>query len=172
MQVSVEAALRVVFQPQAIFRVRPVARCTASMPGTPVLCDEFAGISLPVNAQSSAPMILLVQFTKPSGIPFPVLTYGRHFWHSKTICRRCLVAFMHLLLMVMPVCLRTSGDTKRLHLCINYKALRVLDWACRRAHRGCSGNGLQPRRPPAGERQRGHHPEVLGPGHSDAPQNM
>ena len=32
-QVSVEAALRVVFQPQAIFRVRPVARCTASMPG-------------------------------------------------------------------------------------------------------------------------------------------
>uniref|UniRef100_A0A7S0RZ28 NLE domain-containing protein n=1 Tax=Chlamydomonas leiostraca TaxID=1034604 RepID=A0A7S0RZ28_9CHLO len=30
---SVEAVLRVVYQPQAVFRVRPVARCTASMPG-------------------------------------------------------------------------------------------------------------------------------------------
>ena len=33
MQVSVEAALRIVYQPQAIFRVRPVSRCTSSMPG-------------------------------------------------------------------------------------------------------------------------------------------
>ena len=33
LQVSVEAALRIVYQPQAIFRVRPVSRCTASMPG-------------------------------------------------------------------------------------------------------------------------------------------
>ncbi|KAK9812657.1 hypothetical protein WJX72_001417 [[Myrmecia] bisecta] len=31
--VSVETALRIVYQPQAIFRVRPVTRCTASMPG-------------------------------------------------------------------------------------------------------------------------------------------
>jgi len=31
--VSVEKALKVVYQPQAVFRVRPVARCTASMPG-------------------------------------------------------------------------------------------------------------------------------------------
>ena len=30
---SVEKALRVVYTPQAVFRVRPVARCTASMPG-------------------------------------------------------------------------------------------------------------------------------------------
>lgn len=33
MQVSVETALFIVYQPQAIFRVRPVSRCTASMPG-------------------------------------------------------------------------------------------------------------------------------------------
>ncbi|KAK9866803.1 hypothetical protein WJX84_003658 [Apatococcus fuscideae] len=32
-QVSIEAALRVVYRPQALFRVRPVTRCTASMPG-------------------------------------------------------------------------------------------------------------------------------------------
>eukprot|EP00882_Tetradesmus_deserticola_P033717 GHRQ01038539.1.p1 GENE.GHRQ01038539.1~~GHRQ01038539.1.p1 ORF type:complete len:163 (+),score=40.14 GHRQ01038539.1:284-772(+) len=32
-QVSVEQSLRVVYMPQAVFRVRPVARCTASMPG-------------------------------------------------------------------------------------------------------------------------------------------
>jgi len=32
-QVSVESALRIVYQPQAVFRVRPIARCTASMPG-------------------------------------------------------------------------------------------------------------------------------------------
>ena len=42
-QVSVEAALRVVFQPQAIFRVRPVARCTASMPGAPILPQRCQG---------------------------------------------------------------------------------------------------------------------------------
>ncbi|KAG2486351.1 hypothetical protein HYH03_014932 [Edaphochlamys debaryana] len=30
---SVERALRVVYQPQAVFRIRPVARCTSSMPG-------------------------------------------------------------------------------------------------------------------------------------------
>lgn len=30
---SVETALSIVYQPQAIFRVRPVARCSASMPG-------------------------------------------------------------------------------------------------------------------------------------------
>ena len=28
-----ETALKIVFQPQAVFRVRPVARCTASLPG-------------------------------------------------------------------------------------------------------------------------------------------
>lgn len=33
LQVSVESVLKVVFQPQAVFRVRPVARCTASMQG-------------------------------------------------------------------------------------------------------------------------------------------
>ena len=33
LQVSVEAALHIVYQPQAVFRVRPVSRCTASMPG-------------------------------------------------------------------------------------------------------------------------------------------
>lgn len=33
LQVSVESALRVVYQPQAVFRVRAVTRCTASMPG-------------------------------------------------------------------------------------------------------------------------------------------
>lgn len=32
-EVSVEKALRIVYQPQAVFRVRPVARCTASMSG-------------------------------------------------------------------------------------------------------------------------------------------
>jgi hypothetical protein len=32
-QVSVEQSLRIVYMPQAVFRVRPVARCTASMPG-------------------------------------------------------------------------------------------------------------------------------------------
>lgn len=31
--VSVETALRVVYQPQAVFRVRPVARCSGSIPG-------------------------------------------------------------------------------------------------------------------------------------------
>lgn len=33
LQVSVESVLRVVYQPQAVFRVRAVTRCTASMPG-------------------------------------------------------------------------------------------------------------------------------------------
>ncbi|GLC40463.1 hypothetical protein PLESTB_001572700 [Pleodorina starrii] len=32
-KISVEKALRIVYQPQAVFRVRPVARCTASIPG-------------------------------------------------------------------------------------------------------------------------------------------
>ncbi len=32
-KVSVEAALRITYMPQAVFRVRPVARCTSSMPG-------------------------------------------------------------------------------------------------------------------------------------------
>lgn len=32
-KVSVETALQIVYQPQAVFRVRPVSRCTASMPG-------------------------------------------------------------------------------------------------------------------------------------------
>lgn len=32
-KVSVEAVLRVVYQPQAVFRVRPVARCSATIPG-------------------------------------------------------------------------------------------------------------------------------------------
>jgi ribosome assembly protein 4 len=32
-KLSVEAALRIVYMPQAVFRVRPVGRCTASMPG-------------------------------------------------------------------------------------------------------------------------------------------
>ena len=30
---SVETALQIVYQPQAVFRVRPIARCTASMGG-------------------------------------------------------------------------------------------------------------------------------------------
>ncbi len=34
-KLSVEKALRIVYQPQAVFRVRPVARCTASIPGEP-----------------------------------------------------------------------------------------------------------------------------------------
>jgi len=40
----VEAALRIVYLPQAVFRVRPVARCTASMPGhsEAVLCVAFS----------------------------------------------------------------------------------------------------------------------------------
>ncbi len=33
LQVSVETALEITYQPQAVFRVRPVSRCTASMPG-------------------------------------------------------------------------------------------------------------------------------------------
>lgn len=33
--VSVETALRIVFQPQAVFRVRPVTRCSASLAGKP-----------------------------------------------------------------------------------------------------------------------------------------
>ncbi len=32
-QVSVEAVLKVVYQPQAVFRVRSVARCSATIPG-------------------------------------------------------------------------------------------------------------------------------------------
>lgn len=32
-KISVEQVLRVVYEPQAVFRVRPVARCTASIPG-------------------------------------------------------------------------------------------------------------------------------------------
>ncbi|PNH03382.1 Notchless [Tetrabaena socialis] len=32
-KLSVEKALRIVYQPQAVFRVRPVARCTSSIPG-------------------------------------------------------------------------------------------------------------------------------------------
>ncbi|KAF8060590.1 NLE1 [Scenedesmus sp. PABB004] len=42
--VSVEQCLRVVFMPQAVFRVRPVARCTASMPGhsEAVLAVQFS----------------------------------------------------------------------------------------------------------------------------------
>lgn len=43
-KVSVETALRVVYQPQAVFRVRPVSRCTASMPGhtEAVLAVQFS----------------------------------------------------------------------------------------------------------------------------------
>ncbi|KXZ41140.1 hypothetical protein GPECTOR_735g893 [Gonium pectorale] len=43
-KLSVEKALRVVYTPQAVFRVRPVARCTASMPGhsESVLCVHFS----------------------------------------------------------------------------------------------------------------------------------
>jgi len=42
--VSVEQSLRVVYMPQAVFRVRPVARCTASMPGhsEAVLVTQFS----------------------------------------------------------------------------------------------------------------------------------
>jgi len=42
--VSVEAVLRVVYQPQAIFRVRPVARCSATIPGhtEAVLAVQFS----------------------------------------------------------------------------------------------------------------------------------
>lgn len=32
-KISVEKALCIVYQPQAVFRVRPVARCSASMTG-------------------------------------------------------------------------------------------------------------------------------------------
>jgi len=35
-KVSVETELQIVYQPQAVFRVRPVSRCTASMPGQPL----------------------------------------------------------------------------------------------------------------------------------------
>jgi hypothetical protein len=43
-QVSVESLLRITYQPQALFRVRPVARCSASMPGhaESVLCVAFS----------------------------------------------------------------------------------------------------------------------------------
>jgi hypothetical protein len=42
--VSVEQSLRVVYMPQAVFRVRPVARCTASMAGhsESVLVTQFS----------------------------------------------------------------------------------------------------------------------------------
>lgn len=41
---SVESLLRITYQPQALFRVRPVARCSASMPGhaESVLCVAFS----------------------------------------------------------------------------------------------------------------------------------
>jgi hypothetical protein len=39
-KVSVEAALRITYMPQAVFRVRPVARCTSSMPGEPAGSEE------------------------------------------------------------------------------------------------------------------------------------
>lgn len=32
-KISVESAVRIVFQPQAIFRVRPITRCSASLAG-------------------------------------------------------------------------------------------------------------------------------------------
>ena len=32
-KVSVESVLRIVYQPQALFRVRPVTRCSSSIPG-------------------------------------------------------------------------------------------------------------------------------------------
>ena len=38
LQVSVETALGVVYQPQAVFRVRPVTRCTASLAGEACAC--------------------------------------------------------------------------------------------------------------------------------------
>jgi hypothetical protein len=38
-QLSVEAALRIVYQPQAVFRVRPVSRCTASLAGAGLCLD-------------------------------------------------------------------------------------------------------------------------------------
>jgi ribosome assembly protein 4 len=43
-QVSVEQSLRIVYMPQAVFRVRPVARCTSSMPGhsEAVLAVQFS----------------------------------------------------------------------------------------------------------------------------------
>eukprot|EP00775_Hariotina_reticulata_P006560 gene6560-6788_t len=43
-QVSVELSLRIVYLPQAVFRVRPVARCTSSMPGhsEAVLAVQFS----------------------------------------------------------------------------------------------------------------------------------
>ena len=34
---STEQTLHIVYQPQAMFRVRSVTRCTASIPGTPPL---------------------------------------------------------------------------------------------------------------------------------------
>ncbi|KAK9807942.1 hypothetical protein WJX73_005187 [Symbiochloris irregularis] len=43
-KVSVETVVQVVFQPQAVFRVRPLTRCTASLPGhkEAVLCVAFS----------------------------------------------------------------------------------------------------------------------------------
>lgn len=43
-KVSVEAALKIVYQPQAVFRVRPLTRCTGSLPGhrEAVLCLAFS----------------------------------------------------------------------------------------------------------------------------------
>ena len=48
LQVSVETALRVVYQPQAVFRVRPVSRCTASMPGEYTNISPFGTCLLPM----------------------------------------------------------------------------------------------------------------------------
>ena len=42
-QVSVETALAVVYQPQAVFRVRPVTRCTASLSGARRTARTAAG---------------------------------------------------------------------------------------------------------------------------------
>ncbi len=44
MQVSVEAVVRLVYRPQAVFRVRPVTRCSATIPGheESILCVHFS----------------------------------------------------------------------------------------------------------------------------------
>jgi len=44
LQVSVEGVLRIVFQPQALFRVRAVTRCSAAMAGhtESVLAVQFS----------------------------------------------------------------------------------------------------------------------------------
>lgn len=40
--VSVETALKIVYRPQAVFRVRPISRCTASLAGEFALASEHA----------------------------------------------------------------------------------------------------------------------------------